>query len=106
MRAQVVDEQRTEVIVLALAKQLPYICIAESSESSDLEFEKMVLVGVEVDGVDSFWLFESVGKDVVTRTSDGKDDIFRGDLEKACINSGIFPGECVDVLVSELLVLL
>lgn len=47
------DEQVTESSVFALAKDLPEVVVGESGEGSDLELEKVVLVGVEVDGVDA-----------------------------------------------------
>jgi len=56
--------------------------------------------------VDAFGLLKCVSQDVVTRACNGKNDIFRGNLEKASIDARVFPSEGVDVFITELPVLL
>lgn len=61
---------------------------------------------LEIHGVNALWLFEGVGEDVVAGTGDGKNDIFRRDLQQTSINSSILPGKSINVLIAKLLVLL
>ena len=66
----------------------------------------MVLVWVEVYGVDACWGAQCVGENVVACGSDGENDVVRTEFEEAVVDTRIFPGEGIDVFVFELLVLL
>lgn len=101
MRAQLLDQDVFEVAVLAFAEELPYVLVAKSSEGRNLQFEKVVLRGVEVDGVDSAWVRETEGQDVVTCGADSKDNIVSCGLQDSMVCNIVLPGEGVDVRVVE-----
>ena len=63
--AKFLNQDVLEVAMLAFAKKLPDVLVAESSEGSDLEFEEVVLRGVQVDCVNSAWVCKAEGKDIV-----------------------------------------
>lgn len=67
----------------------------------------MILVRVEIDCVYTSWtcLIEIV-QHVIPGRGYAKYDIIATDIEQAVVDSGIFPGESVDILVVELGVLL
>lgn len=100
------DEQRAEVGVFAFAKDLPEVSVGEGGVGSDLQLEQVVLVGVEVYGVNASRRLEGVRQDVISGGRDGQDNILRAKFQKALVNTGILPGEGVDVLILELGVLL
>lgn len=62
----------------------------------------MILVGIQVDCVDSSWALLEVIQDVISRACDCKDNVVSLDVQQLVIHAGIFPGKCVDVLVLEL----
>jgi hypothetical protein len=43
VRREALEQEVVEVLVFALAKYLPHVCVFEAAECSDLEFKKMVL---------------------------------------------------------------
>lgn len=45
MRGEIVDEEGSPIVVLALAKELPDIRILQCGEGCDFELEEMILVG-------------------------------------------------------------
>lgn len=106
MRRKTRDEKLTKVGVLAFAEQLPEVGVWKRRESGYLEFQEVILVGVEIDGVDTCRRGECVGQDVVTSGRDGKNNILGSEFEKTLIDTSIFPSEGVDVLILELEMLL
>jgi hypothetical protein len=92
--------------MFTLPKEFPDIGVGESSERCDFEFQEVVLVGVEVDGVDSRWGVECVGEDVVACRGDGEDYIRGREFQEAVVNPGVLPSKGVDELMAELSVLL
>ena len=105
MRAQLGDKQVAELGVLALSEDLPHITVTQCNVTGDLELEQVVLVGVQVNCVDTTRVLLEVIQDVVTGTGDCQDDIVRANVEQSVINTRILPGKCVDVFVLELSVL-
>ena len=67
----------------------------------------MVLIRVEIDCVDASWpCLIKIVQYVISGRSYAKNNIITADVEEAVIDSGIFPGEGVDVLIVELGMLL
>jgi len=93
--------------VFAFAEHLPDVGVFESGERGDFELEKVVLRGagrmlvavravrltslLQVYGVNALWSLSSIAKDVVTRASDGKNNIVFVDLEDSFIGLVVFP---------------
>lgn len=65
----------------------------------------MILIGVQIDGVDTFGFLQKVIKDVVASAGDGENDVLLVDLKELTVDLGILPVESVDVLITELLML-
>lgn len=106
VRGETRDEQGAEVGVLSFTKDLPEISIRERRERGHLEFQKMVLRGVEINSVDAGRTSQGIRKNVVSGAGDGQDHVVRSQLQQTRIHTRILPGESVDVLVLELGVLL
>jgi hypothetical protein len=78
---QFFNQEVAEVSVVAIAKHFPDIRITQSGESGNLEFEEMVLSGVEVDCVDAARLINAEGENVVTCRSNSEDHVVGSDFE-------------------------
>ncbi len=81
MRGQLGQQQRPELGVLALAKDLPKVFVRQRRVRGDLELQEMVLARVEVDGVDPGGALHSVREDVVAGAGDGENHVVRAELE-------------------------
>lgn len=53
VRAEFLDQEVVEVGVLAFAKEFPDVLVRKGCEGGYFELEKVVLAGIEVDGVDT-----------------------------------------------------
>lgn len=102
VRREVREEEFAEAGVLALAEELPEVGVGERRQGGDLELEEVVLVRVEVDGVQAVRRLQRVGEDVVAGAGDGEDDVVGRDVEEAVVDAAVFPGEGVDVFLFEL----
>lgn len=91
--------------MFACAKQFPMISVRQCRERCNFELQEMVLIWIQVDGVDSSWTFESIGHNVVAGACNGKDNIIFPEVEQTSVNASILPGESVDVFAFELCVL-
>ena len=65
-----VDEDGSEVRVAAVAEEFPHVTVGEGGEGGDFELEEVVLVWVEVDGVDAARGLEEVVEDIVASGGD------------------------------------
>ena len=88
----------------AFSKELPCITVWKGGVCGDFEFEEMVLVGIEVDGVDAAGRFEEVVENVVAGGGDSEYDVGGVNVEYFAVDCWVFPVECVDVFIVELLV--
>ena len=87
----------------ALAEHLPYLGIRKALECRDFQFQKVILVGVEIDCVYASWTcLVKIVQYIVAGRGHAKNDIITANVEEAMIDAGVFPGEGVDVLVVEL----
>jgi hypothetical protein len=55
MGAELGDKELAELRVLALTKDLPHVSVTERCVAGNLQFKKMVLVGVQVHCVHPTW---------------------------------------------------
>lgn len=92
--------------VLSIAKDLPEVLVGKSRIRGSFEFEKMVLCGIEIHGVDTGGTLSQVRQNVITGRADGEDLIIGSQLQKSFIDASVLPSEGIDVLVVELSVLL
>jgi hypothetical protein len=53
VRAEFLDQEIVEVGVLAFAEEFPHVLVRKGCEGGYFELEKVVLAGIEVDGVDT-----------------------------------------------------
>ncbi|KAB8304503.1 hypothetical protein EYC80_003891 [Monilinia laxa] len=77
VRREVAEEQAAEARVPARAEERPEVCVGERGEGGELEFQEVVLVGVEVDGVEAVRALQRVGEDVVAGAGDGEDGVVK-----------------------------
>jgi hypothetical protein len=105
MWAKFLDKNVVEVNMLAFAKQLPDVLVAEGREGGNLEFEEMVLRGIKIDGMDTAAILQAKGEDVVPCRADSKYYVVLSWLQQSHICNVIFPGKGVDIRVVEASVL-
>ena len=86
------------------SKHLPDFVVWETcSETRAFEFKEVVLVGVQIDGVDTLdRALAQVVEDVVARGCDGDQNVVGLQFEDFEVDSRVFPVESVDVLRCEL----
>ncbi len=103
MRTELGDQGFAKCREPAFAEHLPDLGIWKALECRDLQFQKMILVRVEIDSMYASWacLIEIV-QHIISSRGYAKNDIVTADVEEAMVDSGIFPGEGVNVLVVEL----
>lgn len=91
----------------AFAEHLPYSSIRKALECRNFQFQKMILIRVEIDCMYTSWtsLIEII-QHVIPGRGYAKNDIIAADIKQPVVDSGIFPGESVDILVVELGMLL
>lgn len=107
VRAELGDQRFAKCREPTLAEHLPYLGIWKALKCGDLQLQKMILIWVEVNCMYASWtcLVEIV-QYVITGRCYAKNDIITADVEEAVIDTRIFPGKRVNVLVVELGVLL
>lgn len=88
--------------MLSFTEDLPHIAVSQSHEASHLEFQKVILIWVQINRMDTTRALLKIVEDVVTGTGDGQNDIVSLDIQQAVVNAGIFPIESIDVLISKL----
>jgi hypothetical protein len=98
------EEEVAEGRMAAFGEELPDVVVGEGGDGGDFELEKVVLIRVEVDGVDATWGFEEIVEDVVACGGDGEDHVGGVDVEDLAVDGWVFPVEGIDVFISELLV--
>ena len=107
VRTELSDQSFAKCGEPALAEHLPYLGIRKALKCSDLQLQKMILIWVEIDCMYTpRTCLIKVVKYIVTSRRHAENDIFAADIEEAVIDTRIFPGECVNILVVELGVLL
>ena len=107
VRTELSDQSFAKCGEPALAEHLPYLGIRKALKCGNLQLQKMILIRVEIDCMYApRTCLIKVVKNVVTGRRHAENDIFAADIEEAVIDTRIFPGECVNVLVVELGVLL
>ena len=103
MRTELGDQGFAKCGEPAFAEHLPYLGIRKALECRDFQFQKMILIRVEIDSMYASWacLIEIV-QHVVSSRGYAKNGIVAADVEEAMVDSGVFPGEGINVLVVEL----
>ena len=106
MRAELGNQSCTKCRKPAFTEHLPYLGIWKALKCRNLQFQQVILIRVEIDCVYASWtcLIEIV-QHVVPGRSYAKNGVITADVEEAMIDSWIFPGKGVNVLIVELGVL-
>ena len=106
VRTELCDQSFAKCGEPALTEHLPYLGIRKALKCSDLQLQKMILIWVEIDCMyASRTCLIKVVKYIVTGRRHAENDIFAVNIEEAVIDTRIFPGECVNILVVKLGVL-
>lgn len=101
------EQDISKVVDTTIAENLPNLLLVKRLEGGQFQLQKVVLTRVQVNSVNlSWWIGKgSIIQDIVTSGSDGQNSIVTRKLQDVVIFTRILPGETVNVLVSELVVL-
>jgi hypothetical protein len=107
MLGKLVIQGVKEITMFALTEHVPDFFMRESAKGSKLEFHQVILSRVKIDSMNSLWrvVHGGVSNDVIASRRNGKDNILGAKAKKTDILIWILPGEGINVLVVELVVL-
>lgn len=101
--AKCVDQKPSKARMMSLSKHFPDVRIRQSLEGSDFQLQQMILIRVQVNGVDTPGVgSDEIIKQVISCAGQAKDGVVVFDLQEALIHPRIFPSECIEIVLIEL----